>query len=368
MIIIWGYLIIYLKNVKVEGSGLMIRQEDIAKKLNVSRASVSRALNGGKLNERTRKKILDTAKEMGYIQNNAATSLASKKNIVVHAFLITSVVTGYYQEMQRGIKHIQEIRKGYHFEIHSHYIDINQSKDLEKKQLDQFFSVMENQKADGVILSPLSYRNLEIIQKKCRDLNIPLMTLDMPFGNTGGSHVGPSYEEIGKITAGLLANLIRKKGNILVITFDEGYNLNNYRIKGFDKKMRTYDEIEVTKESLSSISYSLYKEIIKEYLSEKKYDAIYATFRVEYVARSLKELNPSHDIVVVGNDLNEEIKSFLMEDLVHFIVYQRPYYQGFVAADNFFNYFYQKAKYKNGIMNTGSDILFKENISTLKRL
>ena len=49
----------------------MVSMKEIAKKCNVSVASVSKALNGySDISEETRKMILKTASEMGYLPNS----------------------------------------------------------------------------------------------------------------------------------------------------------------------------------------------------------------------------------------------------------------------------------------------------------
>ena len=54
---------------------------DIAEKLNITAATVSRALNGNpKISEATRQLVSDTAKEMNYEQNKLALALKSGKS------------------------------------------------------------------------------------------------------------------------------------------------------------------------------------------------------------------------------------------------------------------------------------------------
>jgi LacI family transcriptional regulator len=75
---------------------------DIAEKLNLSSATVSRALSDNKLiNKNTRKKVLDTAKAMGYRHNTFASSLRKQKTntigVVMHevnSYFMTSVLAG----------------------------------------------------------------------------------------------------------------------------------------------------------------------------------------------------------------------------------------------------------------------------------
>jgi len=75
---------------------------DIAAKLNISAATVSRALNGNtKISDTTRKLVLEAAENMNYEQNKLALALKSgnSKNVVVivphfdRSFL-SGVITG----------------------------------------------------------------------------------------------------------------------------------------------------------------------------------------------------------------------------------------------------------------------------------
>ena len=82
---------------------------DIARILNVSTATVSRALkNNPAVNKATRKKIVATARKMGYRPNNFASSLRSQKTntigVIISAVLLTLLPEGL--RMLSGIEHI----------------------------------------------------------------------------------------------------------------------------------------------------------------------------------------------------------------------------------------------------------------------
>ena len=63
---------------------------DIAKKLNITAATVSRALNNNtKISEATRELVLQTAKEMNYEQNKLAQALKSGKSYNVGVIVPT---------------------------------------------------------------------------------------------------------------------------------------------------------------------------------------------------------------------------------------------------------------------------------------
>ena len=59
-------------------------QSDIAKKLNVSRITVSKALrNHPDISVETKKKVFDTAAELGYVPNLIAKNLTSRKTYTI---------------------------------------------------------------------------------------------------------------------------------------------------------------------------------------------------------------------------------------------------------------------------------------------
>ena len=66
---------------------------DVAKAAGVSVSTVSRALNGYQdVNEKTRRRIQETSRQLGYIPNQSAKNLSSKtaKNV---ALLISGIAT-----------------------------------------------------------------------------------------------------------------------------------------------------------------------------------------------------------------------------------------------------------------------------------
>ena len=61
-----------------------IKQSDIAKKLNVTRITVSKALrNHPDISAEMKKKVLETAEELGYIPNLIAQNLISKRTFTI---------------------------------------------------------------------------------------------------------------------------------------------------------------------------------------------------------------------------------------------------------------------------------------------
>jgi len=122
-----------------------VKLEDIARKLNVSIATVSRALDKNpRVKQSTREKVLEMAKVMGYMPNQIAKSLSSGKTNII-GVLIPRYDEPFFIEVCRGID--QYARN------HNYKILISSSRnsyEFEKENLISF----ERGIVDGIILSP----------------------------------------------------------------------------------------------------------------------------------------------------------------------------------------------------------------------
>jgi len=117
---------------------------DISKKLNVSVATVSRALNNHpRISQATKELVTKTAKEMNYKQNNLAKALKSgeTKNIGI---IVPYINTNFFSSVIRGIE--EELStQGYHVIICQSHEDV----DIERKHL----NTLLNAQVDGIFMS-----------------------------------------------------------------------------------------------------------------------------------------------------------------------------------------------------------------------
>ena len=117
---------------------------DISKKLKISAATVSRALNDNpKISEKTRELVLKTATEMNYKQNRLAQALKSGRTNNV-GVIIPFINRSFFSSVIRGIE--EELSPhGYHVIICQSHEDVNN----EIKQIDTLL----NTQVDGIFMS-----------------------------------------------------------------------------------------------------------------------------------------------------------------------------------------------------------------------
>ncbi|HEY4391114.1 MAG TPA: LacI family DNA-binding transcriptional regulator, partial [Paenibacillus sp.] len=79
---------------------------DVAKRANVSPATVSRVLNGSKLvNAKTEERVMQVIREMEYIPNNMGKQLRCRKTMTL-AVVVSDVLVSYYAEIIKGIENM----------------------------------------------------------------------------------------------------------------------------------------------------------------------------------------------------------------------------------------------------------------------
>ncbi|MDG2357400.1 MAG: LacI family DNA-binding transcriptional regulator [Polaribacter sp.] len=121
--------------------------KDVAKKLNVSISSVSRAFNDKyDIKKETKELILKTAKEMGYHPNPIAKKLSQKKTFNI-GVVVPEFINEYYSEIIIAIQELF-IKNGYQ-------VLFTQSDEKPEQELLNVKTLMQNM-VDGLIIAPTS--------------------------------------------------------------------------------------------------------------------------------------------------------------------------------------------------------------------
>lgn len=152
----------------------MVSMKEIAKKCNVSVASVSKALNGyPDIGEETRKLILDTASEMGYLPNSSARILKTKRSYNLGVLFVDEAMNGlthdYFNHVLEGFRKEAE-RRGY---------DITFTSGNISGQRMSYYDHCRYRGVDGVVIACIDFYTEEV-QELIRS-EIPLVTIDHVF-------------------------------------------------------------------------------------------------------------------------------------------------------------------------------------------
>lgn len=143
---------------------------DIAKELNITAATVSRALNNNpKISQSTRQLVLETANRMNYKQNRLALALRSGKSNNV-GVIVPRINTNFFASVIRGIE------EGLHPE--GYQVIICQTHEDENREIENINTLL-NAQVDGILMSisNLPKENNHYIERVIQK-NIPLIFFD----------------------------------------------------------------------------------------------------------------------------------------------------------------------------------------------
>jgi len=201
---------------------------DIAKKLEITAATVSRALNNNpKISESTRKLVLETAAKMNYKQNMLALALRSGKSNNV-GVIVPRIDSNFFASVIRGIEE-ELYPEGYH-------VIICQTHEDEIRELENMNTLL-NAQVDGVLMSISNVTNDNInFIKRVVDKKVPLIFFDRKINIDGVSSVTINDFEGGYLATKHLIN--EGCTRIAHFTGDQSMGIYQNRTEGYKQALK----------------------------------------------------------------------------------------------------------------------------------
>jgi len=318
-----------------------VKITDIAKELGVSASTVSRALsNGGRISEKTKKRVIELANKWGYKPNPFAISLLKRQSKTI-GLILPEFTHHYFTKVLSGVN--QAVNdEGYHLFIVTH------EGSLEKEQ--KATAMLNSMRVDGIIASyargttnfdhylDLMEDDVPIVflDRSCEDLDTSyVITDDFPgcvesidhlveSGNTRIIHIsGPdnlstSFTRMTGYKEGL-----RKNG----LTVDEKYILNSEDGE-WKKRIETLvlaDEVEAVHCFNDYVAYEVIQELKKlnkrvpEDISVIGFAdepvATYMSPQLSTVMQPAEEMGRRAAEILIGHIRNPESTQFFCEQL-----------------------------------------------------
>jgi LacI family transcriptional regulator len=187
-----------------------VNLKDMAKKLNLSVSTVSKALNDSyEINPETKKRVLDLAAELNYQPNPYASSLRGQKSKTI-AVIIPEIANNFFTLAIKGIESVAQ-KHGYHVLIY--LTNEDHTKEAEITQL------LQNGRVDGILMSLSSgttdYAHLEQLHKKA----IPVVFFDRVAEDPEASKVTTDdYESGYKATEHLIEQGCKRIAHLTMST------------------------------------------------------------------------------------------------------------------------------------------------------
>ena len=212
--------------------------KDVAKKANVSVATVSRVINNtGYVNHETRKMVEDVITDIGYVPNQLARSLYTKKSNII-GLIVPHISTYFFAELIESLEDAIT-QKGYKLMIFNSKDDI----ELEKK----YIRVFNQYNIDALILVANTKSTKEYMK-----MTIPVLTIDHIIDDSIPS-ISSDNIQGGELAAQKLIdvgakNIIHFRGPSMLITVVDRskgfYNImdkHNVEVNSFDLAFKSPD-------------------------------------------------------------------------------------------------------------------------------
>ena len=301
---------------------------DISRKLNVSVATVSRALNNHpRISQATKELVVNAAKEMDYKQNNLAKALKSGETKTV-GVIVPYINTNFFSSVIRGIE--EELSP------HGYRVIICQSHDdaaIEKKQL----NTLLHTQVDCIFISiSKNTTDTEYIKKVISTTNTPVIFFDRKKDIPGISTITIDDHKGAYLATEHLINQGYK--NIYHFSGDQNLEIYQNRLEGYRSALQDY-KLPVVEDNIINTGSSIEEGIhaMKSVWKRKiKPDAIFSAsdFTALGVCKEIKnlKLRMPDDIGVIGFS-NEPFTQFM--ELSISSVDQTPVLMGKISGNVF---------------------------------
>lgn len=175
-----------------------VRLEDIAKRLNLTKVSISKALRDHPdISAETRRKVKKMAKEMGYRPNLQARSLTSKETKTI-GVIIPKIAHSFFSLVMEGI-YKTAAEKGYKVILGISMED----EELEKQHIES----MMDMRVDGLLVSISENTKDAEIFSQVKKMGIDLVFFDRGFLDSGYSYIKVADREGARSGVRHLINL-----------------------------------------------------------------------------------------------------------------------------------------------------------------
>ena len=312
--------------------------KDISKELGISAVSVHRALRGKEgISDELRSKIIETANEMGYVENYAAASIKRKTQRVAVVLPKDKWEKKiYFDYLWLGINKGADELKGLNIEISPFVCD------NEEMQLEQLKEIakMGSGEYGGVITISFT-RAAEVLMQfqsmLARDMKVLVIDdhIEIPEGLIS---IPPREVQVGKVAAELAGLITSDKGRLLVSCGRTDSKIHEGRLESFCNYIKE-NKPGLTIELITGYTRNmdhrgeLYKNACEALDKYSDICLMYALTSHDNRAfvEALEKHGKNKNVAIIGTDLNEETLEFLKQKKMSAVIDQNPYEKGYMA-------------------------------------
>ena len=333
----------------------------IANKMNLSVSTVNRALiNKGRINEKTKEKVLKVANEMGYRPNPQAKSLSSKDALKIAVICPNDF---YFQKVIEGIEAYRQENEGYRLEL---VYKCRESHSL-PGQLAALRECAENG-VNGILISPVHPVLLNDEIRNFSKLGIPTVTFNNDTVESDRiAYVGQNGRLAGAMAGELMSRFLKPGDKVAYMATDSIALGLKERTDAFYKAIAESDRrIECCGPFEYQDSWDIKDAVdfTANMLAAQKINGVYANnmFGTYALAYAIKKKRLAREVVAIGHDSNIEIEGFIRDGILSATLLQNPFLQGYQSLKLMFEHLYLKKQITQPLTYIRTVVLMQSNL------
>jgi DNA-binding LacI/PurR family transcriptional regulator len=207
-----------------------ITLKEVAEAVGVSTMTVSRVINNRpNVDEKTRKKILEAARKMGYTPNHVAKSLVSSRTYTI-GVIIPEISHSFFPEVVRGIEEATNY-KNYQIFL------TNTSDSFGKEQ--KAINALRSKRVDGILVSTSLTTDDFLFYKQIISSGLPLVFFDRGIEDIGASCIGVNDKAASRQITGHLIS--HHYGRIGYLSGPKRVSIGKERFDGYIEAMTKHN-------------------------------------------------------------------------------------------------------------------------------
>jgi LacI family transcriptional regulator len=314
---------------------------DIAERLGVSIGTVDRALHDRpEISARTRARVLDAARELGYRPNLAARSLSSEKRLRI-AVNFPRELASFWDLAREGLLEAARPFEASGVEVvYRSYPGLGNG---EREALQQ--ALDDPRGVDGIIMVPGLPERLPDLVRRATERGIPVVYVntDAP-GTQRLTVIWADPLTNGALVGELMGRFLRGRGRILPVTGHLGTVEHARKLEGFRGAIAAlWPEIEVAEVVEGHEDARETHEKCRSRLAhDRDVAGVYvSTVNTPPVVRALRDEGLAGRVTVVATDLYPALAPMIESGVVAATIDQRPWVQGQMAFQTLYRYLAQ---------------------------
>ncbi len=333
----------------------IVRIKDIAEKAGTSKGTVDRVLhNRGRVAEEVRERVMRIVKELNYEPNLIARSLKTQKIVNFAALVPSANYDTYWESPKLGLEKAERELRQFGVQVNQYVFnpyDVNSFVEIAEK--------VTSDSPDGILIAPIFHKEVLPFFEKWEKMKIPFVLFNTQIDQVKPlCYIGQDSFRSGYLAAKLLDYGLQENSEILIThIFEDIPNSAHLRAKeeGFNayfQKIKSAQGHKIVRAEITDLEEkNLFQHMDSLIAQNPNLQGIYVTNSKAYeIANYLDSRNIKH-LKLVGYDLLVKNLNYLDSGLIHFLINQNPYGQGYW-----------------GIQQLATAVVLKKSIQSIKYL